>query len=254
MEKSFEDLKFMLDANYPLIYLASPEYGRIIQKVRSIAYRKGYNFYTWDQVDGLQAHQKKEGTNSLEKIMKHKNHGETESLDALLEFLLKGNDENGEQKEIFILEDAHKQFSDEKFIVQLRKITQYFKANNFKLADSAASADRVVTIYPSVKSIKNKETNDIEYTIGINGYLTTKAKKVKVSSTEDSITLDYKSQVADTQFSAIRLNNTIFAKEKFKFSMGIQVNNAADDKEVAETVADLVVSKLFNVLGLQDTK
>jgi len=134
------------------------------------------------------------------------------------------------------------------------EITQYFKANNFKLADSAASADRVVTIYPSVKSIKNKETNDIEYTIGINGYLTTKAKKVKVSSTEDSITLDYKSQVADTQFSAIRLNNTIFAKEKFKFSMGIQVNNAADDKEVAETVADLVVSKLFNVLGLQDTK
>ncbi|HIP33295.1 MAG TPA: AAA family ATPase, partial [Bacteroidia bacterium] len=130
MEKSFEDLKYMLDANYPLIYLASPEYGRIIQKVRSIAFRKGYEFNTWDLVDGLQNHKKKEGSNNLDKVDKHKSHGESESPDALLEFLLKGNKDNENNKEIFVIEDAHKQFSDEKFVVQLRKSTQYFKVLN----------------------------------------------------------------------------------------------------------------------------
>jgi len=130
MEKSFEDLKYMLDANYPLIYLASPEYGRIIQKIRSIAFRKGYEFNTWDLVDGLQSHIKKEGNNNLDKVDKHQSHGETENPDSLLEFLLKGNKEKENTKEIIIIEDAHKQFSDEKFIVQLRKITQYFKVLN----------------------------------------------------------------------------------------------------------------------------
>ncbi len=129
MEKSFEDLKYMLDANYPLIYLASPEYGRIIQKVRSIAFRKGYEFNTWDLVDGLQSHKQKEGSNRLDKIEKHISHEETENPDALLDFLLKENiKENTNKKEIFVIEDAHKQFGDEKFIVQLRKITERFKA------------------------------------------------------------------------------------------------------------------------------
>lgn len=130
MEKSFEDLKHMLDANYPLIYLASPEYGRIIQKVRSISFRKGYGFNTWDSVDGLQNHKQKPGSNGLEKVEKHKNHDEAENPDSLLEFLLKGNRDNENLKEVFIIEDAHKQFNDEKFIVQLRKITQYFKVLN----------------------------------------------------------------------------------------------------------------------------
>ncbi len=129
MEKTFEDLKYMLDANYPLIYLASPEYGRIIQKVRSIAYRKDYIFHTWDLVDGLQTHKKEENTNKLKEVKKHSNHGETKSPDSLMEFLLKGNKENSD-REIFIIEDAHKQFRDEKFVVQLRKITQYFKVLN----------------------------------------------------------------------------------------------------------------------------
>lgn len=130
MEKSFDDLKYMLDANYPLIYLASPEYGRIIQKVRSISFRKGYEFNTWDLVDGLQNHKPKDGSNKLDKVEKHQNHEEAENPDSLLTFLLKGNKEKENAKEVFIIEDAHKQFSDEKFIVQLRKITQYFKVLN----------------------------------------------------------------------------------------------------------------------------
>lgn len=130
MEKTFQDLKYMLDANYPLIYLASPEYGRIIQKVRSTAFRKGYTFSTWDIVDGLQIHTKNDTTNKLEKVEKHTNYGEVKNPDAFLQFLLKGNTENQETKEIFIMEDAHRHFRDEKFVVQLRKLTQYFKVLN----------------------------------------------------------------------------------------------------------------------------
>jgi hypothetical protein len=134
------------------------------------------------------------------------------------------------------------------------EIAQYFKANNFKLASSAATADRVITIYPSIKTTKNEKSNDMVYNIVINGFLTTKAKNIKIDSTSNDITLDYKSTISNTKFSAITLNDSIFSKEKFQFGMNIQVDNLADDKEVAVTVADLVVSKLFNVLGLKDTK
>jgi hypothetical protein len=134
------------------------------------------------------------------------------------------------------------------------EIKKYFKANGFQLASSASKADKIVTIYPSVVTTKNEESNDVQYNIVINGYLTSKAQGVKSSSKDDNITLDYSSKVGDTQFSAITLNNTVFSKEKFQFGLDIQVDNIADDKEVAVTVADIVVSKLFNVLGLQDTK
>jgi len=132
------------------------------------------------------------------------------------------------------------------------EIAQYFKANNFKLASSAATADRVITIYPSVKTMKNEKSNDMKYQIVINGYLTTKAHNIKTDGS--SLAVDYRSKISNTDFSAITLNNTLFSKEKFQFGMNIQVDNVADDKEVAVTVADLVVSKLFNVLGLKDTK
>jgi len=133
------------------------------------------------------------------------------------------------------------------------EIAKYFKANNFKLASSPAKADRVVTIYPSVTTTKNEESNDLAYNIVIDGYLTTKAKGIKTAS-NSTIALDYNSTIGDTKFSALTLNNMIFSKEKFQFGLDIQVDNVADEKEVATTVADIVVSKLFNVLGLKDTK
>ena len=133
------------------------------------------------------------------------------------------------------------------------EIKKYFRANGFRLASSAANADRIVTIYPTVETTKNEESNDAKYSIVINGYITTKATGVK-SSANEKITLDYNSSIGDTKFSAITLNNTVFSKEKFQFGLDIQVDNVADEKEVATTVADITVSKLFNVLGLKDTK
>lgn len=163
MEKSFVDLKYMLDANYPLIYLASPEYGRIIQKVRSTAHRKGYSFSTWDIVDGLQIHNKDENDNQL-KVEKHLKNDETKNPDSFLEFLLKGNNENQNLKEIFVMEDAHKQFRDEKFIVQLRKLTQYFKVLNKHLLLLSPFIKLPIEIekYVTVLNMPLPDKNDLE--------------------------------------------------------------------------------------------
>lgn len=128
MEKNFDDLKIMIDANYPLIYLTSPEYERIIQKVRKIAWRKGYGFHTWNIVKGLETHIQKGG--SLDKVQNHESHDEAENSDALLHFLINGNKKTDNEKEIFIMEDAHRYFDDPVFIVQLRKIVEDFRVMN----------------------------------------------------------------------------------------------------------------------------
>ena len=58
MDNTFEDIKDMLKANYPLLYLTTSEYGRVMQKLRRIAFELDYSFYSWDNVDGLQTHLK----------------------------------------------------------------------------------------------------------------------------------------------------------------------------------------------------
>lgn len=164
MEKSFEDLKYMLDANYPLIYLASSEYGRIIQKVRSTAFRKSYTFNTWDIVDGLQTHIQANGSNKLDKVQKHPNNDETKNPDSFFEFLLKGNNENIDKKEIFIFEDAHKYFNDDKFVVQLRKLTQYFKvlSKHLLLLSPFFKLPIEIEKYVTVLNLPLPDKNDLE--------------------------------------------------------------------------------------------
>ena len=58
MDKTFEDIKDMLRANYPLIYLTTSEYRRIKTTIRRIGYRLGYDFHAWNVVDGLITHSK----------------------------------------------------------------------------------------------------------------------------------------------------------------------------------------------------
>lgn len=139
------------------------------------------------------------------------------------------------------------------------EITKYFKANNFNVASSADKADKIVTIYPTITVTKNEQTNDITYNIVMNGFVTTKSKYlngVKVGATDATLnnSIGYDVKTEETSFSALTANNLFFQKEEFEFGMGLQINNAPNDKDVAQSVADIVVSKLFNVLGLEDTK
>ncbi len=136
-------------------------------------------------------------------------------------------------------------------------ISKYFEESGFKQASSANRADNKVTIYPSITIVKDEVTNDMSYNIVINGYLTTKSKTSNIKILNDGKEMDnmiHEHNTTDMQFSSITKNDTLFNKEDFEYGMDLQVDNAPDEKEVALTIADMVVSKLFNVLGIDEAK
>lgn len=129
MEDVFNNIKNMIKANFPLLYLTTSEYSRITQKVRTIAYNLGYDFHTWDCVDGLQTHEK-DASNKLKGVVKHKN-GDTKDYIDLLEYIRKGLIHNNDDKmEIFLVEDFHKYFDNDQVIVSLRKLSIELKTCN----------------------------------------------------------------------------------------------------------------------------
>lgn len=127
MDKTFDDVRDMLKANYPLLYLATSEYARALQKLRRIAYEMDYAFYSWDNVDGLQTHIKNQ-SNRLDKVERHKANQETKGYQELLEYIKRETESGTTRKEIYIVEDFHKYFKDDKVIVYLRKLTNILKA------------------------------------------------------------------------------------------------------------------------------
>jgi hypothetical protein len=84
MDKTFDDLRVMLKANYPLLYFATSEYERVKQKARRIAFEMDYTFNSWDIVEGLSISWEEYQNNRVEKIEKHKLHGSTKNADAFL--------------------------------------------------------------------------------------------------------------------------------------------------------------------------
>ncbi|MGB0862645.1 MAG: AAA family ATPase [Saprospiraceae bacterium] len=127
MDNTFDDIKLMLKANYPLLYLTTAEYNRITQKLRSVAFRMEYHFHSWDCVSGLKTHQRKSQSHKLEKVKKHQKHGETKDYIGFLEYLQHIENDN---KEIFLMEDFHKYFSESEVIVHLRKLSTIFRYKN----------------------------------------------------------------------------------------------------------------------------
>ena len=83
MDKTFDELRVMLKANYPLLYFATTEYDRVKQKIRRIAFDLDYSFNSWDTVEGLSSHTKKQ-TGKYVEVDKHKLHSNTKTAEALL--------------------------------------------------------------------------------------------------------------------------------------------------------------------------
>ena len=165
MQKEFLELENMLDARYPIVYLASPEYSRIVQTVRRIAFQKNYVFHTWDIAAGLQTHTRKLNTTDLGDVIKHPDHKTTKSPDGLLEEILKGKEEFLNKKEIFLLEDAHKYFNrGDKFVVLLRKLTHFLKKFNKHILLLSPFSKLPVEIekYITVVNIPLPDKNDLE--------------------------------------------------------------------------------------------
>lgn len=130
MTSVYEEIKSMLSAGFPLIYLATTEYNRVMQKVRSICFSMGYKFHTWDAVDGLRTHVCNAGY-KLQDVRQHEEHDNTEDPYTLLEYFRKGLVEQGDKTpEVFLLEDFHKNFSGRKFPEILRKLSFELKDCN----------------------------------------------------------------------------------------------------------------------------
>ena len=129
MEDVFSNIKNMIKANFPLLYLTTSEYSRITQKIRTIAFGLEYNFHSWDCVDGLMTHEK-DASNKLKMILKHKDSIGKDYL-ALLEYIRKGLVHNNDDtKEIFLVEDFHKYFEIDEVVVNLRKLSVELKSCN----------------------------------------------------------------------------------------------------------------------------
>lgn len=130
MTPIYDEIKSMLEAGFPLIYLATTEYGRVMQKVRSLSFQLGYKCYTWDAVDGLKTHVA-DNSYRLKVIKDHPAAGETLDPLALLEYLRGGLCmQEDRTPEVFILEDFHKYFDEMKFPEMLRKLSSDLKACN----------------------------------------------------------------------------------------------------------------------------
>lgn len=117
----FEDLKDMLKANYPLIYLATTEYNRTLQYVRRIAHTNDFTFNAWDCVAGLEIHEKDE--HGKPKVKEHSE--KIKDYKDVLEFVRRSADQPG--KEIYFLEDFHKYFRETDIVVMLRKLAEQLK-------------------------------------------------------------------------------------------------------------------------------
>lgn len=126
----YDEIRSMLKANYPLIYLATTEYNRVMQKVRSLAFGLGYKFNTWDSVDGLKNHVSLSG-GRLKDIQDHPAAGDTKDPLALLEYIRYGLVREGDKEpEVFALEDFHKFFSQRQMPEMLRKLSMELKDSN----------------------------------------------------------------------------------------------------------------------------
>lgn len=119
----YDEIRSMLEANFPLIYLATTEYNRVMQKVRSICFNLGYKFNTWDNVDGLKEHVAFPG-GRLKEVKAHSAAEECKDALGLLEFIRNGLIAQGDKApEVFVLEDFHKLFTQRQMPEMLRKLS-----------------------------------------------------------------------------------------------------------------------------------
>ena len=160
----YDEIRSMLQANFPLIYLATTEYNRVMQKVRSLAFGLGYKFNTWDSVDGLKNHVSLPG-GRLKDIQDHPAAGDTKDPLALLEYIRYGLVREGDKEpEVFALEDFHKFFSQRQMPEMLRKLSMELKDSNKHLVFISPFTQFPVELdkYITLKAIPLPDKDDLK--------------------------------------------------------------------------------------------
>ncbi len=113
---TFEQIRDMLKAYYPILYLTTFEYDRTKQKLRGVAKNldKNFQFYEWNCVDGLGKRDLNEGVLKLIENV--------EDPEQLLKHIL--NQIEKDDNEIYILEDFHDFITERNIKIQLRQLAE----------------------------------------------------------------------------------------------------------------------------------
>jgi len=131
-------------------------------------------------------------------------------------------------------------------------IKNFFASNGYRLAANPSSANKIITLYPTVETEKDETTNDIKFNITLNGYLATKADTKGILKTSDNeVAREHNTTIM--RFSSISSRDTFYDKEQFAFGLQIDVDNVTDEYDVYKTVSNTFVSKLFNVIGMPNS-
>lgn len=122
MNKSTQ-LKDMLKAYYPIVYITTFEYARTIQQVRntSLEINEQYIYYQWNYIDGLTQYSSQ--NNKHEKL---DNLEEPEEVLRFIESRITIKDIQT-QPEIFLLEDFHEYIEERGVKIRLRKLAEILR-------------------------------------------------------------------------------------------------------------------------------
>lgn len=119
-KKTFENIKDLIKANYPLIYTVTSEYNRTMLYIRDMAFKNGYTFYVWDCVNNLNKHERNAKEIDYQEVP------DCGDYVAALNHITKSIEEKETQdeKEIFIFEDLHRYFDQVDVFTRLRKLAE----------------------------------------------------------------------------------------------------------------------------------
>ena len=119
-KQTFENIRDLIKANYPLIYAVTTEYNRSLTYIRDLSTKNGYKFQVWDCVTGLREHKK------VDKNIEFQEIAGCQDYIGLLDYIIKTTDEKETQseKEIFLIEDLHRYFDQVETFTRLRKLAE----------------------------------------------------------------------------------------------------------------------------------
>lgn len=154
----YEQIKDMLKAYYPVLYLTTFEYERSKQKIQSIVKTigKDYLYYEWNCVDGLK--KKDSGDGTLKPI------ADKEEPEELLNYISSRISDASSVSEVFILEDFHEYIEERNIKIKLRQLaeTLRFFRKHIVIVSSVMTLPTELEKYVTVVEIPLPDRYDLE--------------------------------------------------------------------------------------------
>lgn len=151
----YEQIKDMLKAYYPVLYITTFEYDRTKQKLKNIvkSIGKEYKYYDWNCVDGLTERNLETG--------EAKQISNSEEPEELLKHIAKHIDNN--DSELFIIEDFHEYIEERNIKIHLRQLAERlrFFRKHIVLVSSVMRLPVELEKYVTVVEMPLPDRNDL---------------------------------------------------------------------------------------------